>query len=300
MSDFISRVASAPISWGICEVPGWGAMLPTDRVLAEMSGLGLRATEIGAPGFLPDQPEKLKDQLGEFGMSLIGGFTPVVLHDKNQKQATIDWATKTADLFQKAGATHFVSSPVVDWDWSIPTALSAEEFGHMMEMFGVVDDICAERGLTQVLHPHLQTVVETDADVKRVFDNCDVKWCLDTGHMTIGGVDTVKFANESADRVGHVHLKDVNMQIAPEVLARQTSIMNGVQKGLFTPLGQGDVPIAQIIVALENAGYNGWYVIEQDTAITGAVPANGQGPVESVSQSINYLKDVVVPMLAKA
>jgi inosose dehydratase len=76
--------------------------------------------------------------------------------------------------------------------------------------------------------------------------------------------------------------------------------MNGVQKGLFTPLGQGDVPIAQIIVALENAGYNGWYVIEQDTAITGAVPANGQGPVESVSQSINYLKDVVVPMLAKA
>ena len=51
MSDFLSRVASAPISWGICEVPGWGAMLPTPRVLSEMSGLGLTATELGAPGF---------------------------------------------------------------------------------------------------------------------------------------------------------------------------------------------------------------------------------------------------------
>ena len=53
-TPFTSRIASAPISWGICEVPGWGAMLPTDRVLAEMSGLGLPATELGAPGFLPD------------------------------------------------------------------------------------------------------------------------------------------------------------------------------------------------------------------------------------------------------
>ena len=60
MSTFLDRVASAPISWGICEVPGWGAMLPTPRVLTEMSGLGLPATELGAPGFLPTSPEEVK------------------------------------------------------------------------------------------------------------------------------------------------------------------------------------------------------------------------------------------------
>ena len=52
MADFLSRIASAPISWGVCEVPGWGARLPTERVLTEMAGLGMRATELGAPGFL--------------------------------------------------------------------------------------------------------------------------------------------------------------------------------------------------------------------------------------------------------
>jgi inosose dehydratase len=67
VSDFLSRVASAPISWGICEVPGWGAMLPTPRVLGEMAGLGFTATELGAPGFLPTSPEGVKDELAGLG-----------------------------------------------------------------------------------------------------------------------------------------------------------------------------------------------------------------------------------------
>ena len=39
-----ARLAGAPISWGVCEVPGWGRMLPPERVFAEMAELGLRAT----------------------------------------------------------------------------------------------------------------------------------------------------------------------------------------------------------------------------------------------------------------
>ena len=35
------RLAGAPISWGVCEVPGWGLMLPPERVLGEMAALGL-------------------------------------------------------------------------------------------------------------------------------------------------------------------------------------------------------------------------------------------------------------------
>ena len=89
MSDFLSRVASAPISWGICEVPGWGAMLPTPRVLAEMSGLGLTATELGAPGFLPAEGPAVKEELAAYGMTLLGGFTPVVLHDPAMRDDTI-------------------------------------------------------------------------------------------------------------------------------------------------------------------------------------------------------------------
>lgn len=88
------------------------------------------------------------------------------------------------------------------------------------------------------------------------------------------------------------------MAKVPPVLGRQQSIMEGVQGGLFTPLGQGDVAIADVIEVLETAGYNGWYIIEQDTAITGPLPAEGEGPLSSVEVSMAYLRDVVAPRLA--
>ncbi|MFZ4504955.1 MAG: TIM barrel protein [Microbacteriaceae bacterium] len=298
MSDFLSRVASAPISWGICEVPGWGAMLPQKRVLEEMSGLGFTATELGAAGFLPEDPFELKDVLSEFGMTLIGGFTPVVVHDPSARQATIESATATAKLFQQAGATKFVSCPIMDMEWSNPRPLTSDEKKHMTEMLGVLDDICGEHGLDQVLHPHVQTVVETKDDISRVLDSCDVTFCLDTGHMAFGGQDPVEFAKTATDRVGHVHLKDIRLDMVPAVLRREVSLMAATQAGVFTPLGQGDVDILGVVQTLEAAGYRGWYVIEQDTAITAGFPDEGEGPVEQVSESLKYLTDVVAPTLA--
>lgn len=298
MTDMLDRVASAPISWGICEVPGWGAMLPTRRVLAEMAGLGLPATELGAPGFLPEDPAGVRSELSDFGMTLLGGFTPLVLHDRAVAAQTLDQARATARLFEAAGATKFVTAVIVDPDWSTPRPLSPDEQRHLVAMLAAVDEICAEHGLEQVLHAHVQTLVETKDDVDRVLDACDVHWCLDTGHLAIGGVDPVAFAREAVDRVGHVHLKDVRLDLAGPVLARETSLMSATQAGLFTPLGEGDVDIAGVVTTLERAGYRGWYVIEQDTAITDGLPPEGEGPIEQVSASLRYLADVVVPALS--
>ena len=298
MSTFLDRVASAPISWGICEVPGWGAMLPTPRVLTEMSGLGLPATELGAPGFLPTSPEEVKSTLATYDMTLIGGFTAVILHDAAMREATITEARRVADLFQRAGATEFIFAIVMDPDWSIPRPLTLDERRHMMEMFAIIDEICAEHGLNQVMHSHVQTLVETDDDIQMVLDGCDVNFCLDTGHMAIGGTDPVAFAQQAFDRVGHVHLKDVNLSLVPPVLAREKSLMAATQEGLFTPLGQGDVDIAGVVEALESRGYDGWYVIEQDTALTDGLPADGEGPIEQVITSMDFLRTVVAPRVS--
>ena len=295
--SFLDRIASAPISWGICEVPDWGHMLPTDRVLAEMTGLGISATEYGAPGFLPTDPEGIRGVLDGHGMSLLGGFTPLVLHDPARRDEALARTRAVVDLFSRAGATTFVSCPVMDDDWSIPRPLDRDEHAHLVRMLGEVDTICADAGLLQVLHPHVQTVVETSTDVERVLQDCDVAWCLDTGHLAIGGTDPVEFARRAADRVGHVHLKDVRMDLVPALLDRSTSIMQGVQAGLFPSLGQGDLALADVVRTLERAGYQGWYVIEQDTALTGDLPGEGEGPVTGVRDSMRYLRDVVAPQL---
>src|SRR4051812_34606865 len=74
------RLVAAPISWGICEVPGWGRMLDAERVLGEMASLGMARTELGAPGFLPDDDTALRDTLDRHGLGLAASFWPVVAH----------------------------------------------------------------------------------------------------------------------------------------------------------------------------------------------------------------------------
>lgn len=178
---FVDRIASAPISWGICEVPGWGQTLPTERVLTEMTDLGISATEYGAPGFLPTEPTAIRGVLDAHGMSLIGGFTPLVLHDPARRQGELARVREVAELFSRSGASTFVSCPVMDDDWWVPRSLGREEHSHLVRMLAEVDTICEDHGLHQVLRPHLQTVVETASDVGRMLHDCDVKWCLDTG-----------------------------------------------------------------------------------------------------------------------
>ena len=76
----IDRIAGAPISWGVCEVPGWGYQLTPKRVLAEMREVGLSATEFGPDGFLPADPQEMTDVLAAHHLTAVGGFTPAVMY----------------------------------------------------------------------------------------------------------------------------------------------------------------------------------------------------------------------------
>lgn len=288
-----ARIGAAPISWGVCEVPGWGVMLPVDRVLGEMRELGIRGIELGAPGFLPRDPTELAAVLAANGMRLIGGFVPLVLHDPDQRAATIADATATAELFRAVGATTFVTAVVLDAGWAPRRPLEPAEWDHLIAMLDELDALCAASGLTQALHPHVGTLIETADDVRTVLGRSDVRWCLDTGHLLIGGYDPAQFAIDAAGRVAHVHLKDVDAAVAAAVGSGSLSIQAGVGRGLFRPLGEGDAPIAATITTLEAHGFDGWYVLEQDTDLGPTPPPpDGGGPLDEARRSLDYVRSL--------
>lgn len=290
--SFMDRLAGAPISWGVCEVPGWGIELPPDRVLSEMAQVGLAATELGSDGYLPTDPAELKALVASHNLGMIGGFVPVVVHDPAEEANTIQAVHRAASLMSPAGGTVFVSSAVTSWDWRPRTRVDAKGWKHAAKMFAVIDEIVGEYGMIQALHPHLQTIVENDDDVQAVLDASDVGWTFDMGHLAIGGTDPLEFLDQAYDRIRHVHLKDVHLDLAAPVFAGEQSIMQGVQAGMFCNLGKGDVPIADIVMELERRGYDQWYVLEQDAAITGDMPAPGSGPLLDVQASIEELQAV--------
>jgi inosose dehydratase len=292
MTGTALRLAAAPISWGVCEVPGWGLELPPDRVLAEMAALGFGATELGAEGYLGSNVDEITARLDAHGLRLVGGFVPLVLHDAAEADAAVAAASESARTLAGAGAEVFVTAAVTDWDWGPRRLLTDGEWTTLVRMLDRVGRIARDHGLRQVLHPHVSTVVEQADEVQRVLEASDVALCLDTGHLVIGGVDPVDLVVRAADRVGHVHLKDVDVATARRVTVGELSLMAGVQAGMFRVLGDGDVAVGEVVRRLRSAGYDGWYVLEQDAALTAGVPPPGQGPRDDVERSLQFLQTI--------
>jgi inosose dehydratase len=285
----MERVAGAPISWGVCEVPGWGHQLAPESVLPQMREVGLVATEFGPEGFLPSDPQAKAATLRAHGLKAVGGFVPVLLHDNTRDPLTaID---RELAGFVAAGAGTIVLAAVSGLD-GYDTRPELDDAG-WRELFTNLDRIAeraAERGVNAVLHPHVGTMVESRDEVDRVLDGSSVPLCLDTGHLLIGGTNPLELAKAVPDRITHTHLKDVDLAFSERVRAGELTYTDAVRDGMYRPLGQGDADIAAIVGTLESNGYSGWYTMEQDTILT--APPTGEGPAADVRVSVAYLRSL--------
>lgn len=262
------RVAVAPISWGVCEVPDWGYQLERDAVLAEMHAAGVTAVEYGPDGFLPDDRLARAVLLERFELTAIGGFVPVVLHDpKRDPIAALD---RRAAEFAAAGATRLVLAAATGVDgYDERPELDEAAWVYLLATLDRAVEVAADRGLVAALHPHVGTMVQTGDEVERVLTGSAAPLCLDTGHVLVGGGDPLALARAYARRIAHVHLKDVDAATATRVAGGEISYTDGVRSGLYTALGDGDVDLIAIISALEASGYDGYYVLERDVVLDG-------------------------------
>jgi inosose dehydratase len=284
------RIAGAPISWGVCEVPGWGYQLGPDRVLAEMREVGLTATELGPDGFLPGQPDAMTRVLDRHGLRAVGGFTPLLLHVASHDP--VPEVERLLRGYDAAGAGVLVLSAVTGVDgYDTRRVLDADDWTVLLANLDRLAALAASRGVRAVLHPHVGTMVETGEEVQRVLDGSRISLCLDTGHLLIGGTDPAELARQAPERIAHLHLKDVDARLAGRVQDGRLTYTQGVRDGMYRPLGSGDVDVPAIVGSLHSHGYDGWYVLEQDTVLT--EEPRGDGPVADVWASAEYLRSVL-------
>ena len=296
----LERVAGAPISWGVCEVPGWGWQYDPETVLTQMREVGLLATEFGPEEFLPPGPRDRAALLADHGLAAVGQFVPVVLHRPDHDprpevdramDALVEARASTVVLAAATGAEGYDARPVLDHDgWTT-----------LLRNLDRLAQAATARGLQATLHPHVGTMVESGDETDRVLEGSGVALCLDTGHLLIGGGDPVAIARSAPTRIGHVHLKDVAADVADRVRSSGLSYTDGVRAGMYRPLGAGDVDVAAIVTALEHSGYAGWYVLEQDT-ILDADPAQDPAtrpPLDDIRDSIEHLRQVAAGLAAQ-
>ncbi len=263
-----------------------------------MSELGLGATEFGPDGFLPMQPELKASILKEHNMIAVGGFVPVVLHRADHDP--VPAVKKELESYKAAGAKVLVlaaNSGIDGYDAKLPV-LTDDDWQILFNNLNRLQQIAAEVGVKAVLHPHVGTMIETQDHVMRVVAGSTIPFCLDTGHMIIGGTDPVAFAQNHAGRVAHSHLKDVDLSWAKKVQNNELSYYDAVVQGMYRPLGQGDVDIRAIVRSLIKSGYTGWFVLEQDNVIT-AEPGINQGPMADAKASVEFLRGVIAELEAE-
>ena len=205
----LDRVATAPISWGVCEVPGWGYQLLVHSVLGEMRSAGFTHTELGSWGYLPTEPTDLCATLDDHGLTLLGGFVPLVLHDPSRAGSARAAARRWASLISGGGGRFFVTCAVSREDHWRHGPLSDAEWAVLCSSLAEVDGIAAEYGLQQVYHPHFGSLVETDAELRRVLEGSQVSLVLDTAHITIGGTDVVELLDDVLAGAGSAEVDDV-------------------------------------------------------------------------------------------
>jgi inosose dehydratase len=293
-------------------------------VLAEMHDLGLTATEFGPDGYLPSDPAARSALLAAHGLTAAGGFVPVVLHERaTDPLAAIDHALAAFGAGPDDGSSAPPSATSSATPGGAPSAalaagtgpgpdgkpvlvlaaatgrdgydarpeLDADGWSVLLANLDRAAEHAAAHGYHATLHPHVGTMVETRDDVHRVLDGAAIPLCLDTGHLLIGGTEPAELAASAGSRIGHVHLKDVTKALATRVTSGELTYTDAVRGGLYQPLGQGDADIPAVVGALARAGYDGWYVLEQDTVLAG--PPAGEGPAVQVRESLRYLRSLL-------
>ncbi len=284
------RIAGAPISWGVCEVPGWGYQLGPDKVLAEMREVGLLATELGPEGFLPAEPDAMATVLAQHGLQAVGGFTPLLLHVPTHDP--VPEVDRLLDAYAASGAGVLVLSAVTGADgYDSRPELDDKGWQTLLDNLSRISQIAAEKGIRAVLHPHVGTMIENTAEVQRVLEGSSISLCLDTGHLLIGGTDPAELTRQAPEWVAHVHFKDVDAAKAKNVQDGRWTYTEGVTRGMYRPLGTGDVDVAAIVEHLTKRGYDGWYTLEQDTILEDK--PQGEGPVGDVRTSADNLRAVL-------
>jgi inosose dehydratase len=293
-------VANAPCSWGVIENIE-GERYDYARVLDEIAATGYTATELGDWGFMPTDPDQLKRELAARHLGLLAAWVSVYLHDPSKHQASADDCVRTGQLLAAVGGPNcFVvlgNDPYTDPVRTKHAGRITPAMGMSEEQWAVfakganyvAQRVMDETGLRTVFHHHIGTWIETPAETQRLMEMTDpaiLGLVFDTGHWKFGGGDEVAGVHQFKERIWHVHFKDHQPQVARDSRLHEWDGATSVGHGIFSELGQGDVDFPAVLAALQQIGYDGWIVVEQDV-----LPGLGT-PKASAQRNRDYLRSI--------
>jgi len=273
-----ATVAGAPVSFGVFELTpdSDDLILPTaDQVCATLQETDYVGVDSGPIGFLGRGAE-LRERLERYGLELCGGWVDLPFSDDAAFAATLPTLDAALDVFTAVIETSPSRLPLptlADSGDAIRKANPGGGAGHTLDADGwatLAKNVAnaagriRDRGLEPTFHHHACTFVETPEEIDRFLEVTDVNLTFDSGHLLLGGGDVLDGWRRWRDRVNHLHLKDVRVQLARDIVARKGGMIDVWSGGTFVPFGVGDLPLTTFLDEVFASDFDGWLVVEQD------------------------------------
>ncbi|MEU4237613.1 TIM barrel protein [Actinoplanes sp. NPDC026619] len=290
------QLGSCPDSWGV-----WFAddprQTPWQRFLDEMVASGYHWLELGPYGYLPTDPARLADELAARGLSVAGGTVAGAGGPHKDFDAVVEATRKVAALTAAVGGENVIFVPVPGYRDDVTGAyreaanLSDQEWKTLTGNTNTLGQILYEEyGVHLRFHPHADYQVETQEQTERFLADTDprfVSLCLDTGHLAYRNADVPALIRKYPDRVGYVHIKQMDPAIASRAVAEDLAFGQAVAMGASVepPAGSPDVPA--VMDALSELDAELFVVVEQDM-----YPVAFDVPLPIAQRTRSYLNSV--------
>jgi inosose dehydratase len=289
------RLGVTPTLWWNDDFPSIDVGIPFGQCVSEMALAGFQGCSIGHK--YPTDPAVLKPALDLRGLQVSEPWVSTYFTISDMEQQTVDNFEDRLAFLKAVGGTDIVVAEFGGSSHLQPIALFAnrpvltdQQWDSLAGGLNRLGKLAAEAGMRLCYHHHMGTGVMTRADVDRLMDSTDpelVHLLLDTGHLVFAGDDPLAAARAHADRIKHVHLKDVRPEVLSQVLRENLSFQAAIEAGVFTVPGDGAIDFVPILQALADAGYQGWLVVEAEQH-----PAKAN-PLEYALKARAYLREVL-------
>lgn len=294
------RVGSAPDSWGVW-FPHDAGQIPYERFLDEVAAAGYRWIELGPFGYLPTDPAKLSEELAARNLRVSAGTVFEHLHRDHAQPAVWRSVREVAALTAAVGGEHVVVIPEMWRDPATGTAVAdrfltsdqwLEKTRGMNELGKAMFE---EYGVKAQYHPHADSHVDTEENVYRFLDGTDsrhVNLCLDTGHISYCGGDNLAIITRYPERIGYLHLKQVDPSILTEAGCADLPFGAAVRLGVMVEPPQGIPDLPPILESVAALGVDVFAIVEQDL-----YPCSPDTPLPIAERTRKFLSTCGVPAL---
>lgn len=265
-------VGSAPDSWGVW-FPSDPEQTTADRFLREVSGAGYDWIELGPYGYLPTDPSELADALSTHGLGVSAGTVFEHLHRPDSWEDVWKQVTDVAALTKAVGGGHIIVIPEPWRDHRTGAAIESPELPaeQWRALTTGMDElgrrILDEYGLHVQFHSHADSHVGYQRDIERFLADTDPRYvnlCLDTGHVSYYRGDNVDLIRRHPDRIGYLHLKQVDPAVLDQVEAEDLTFPEAVRRGVMCEPPHGVPAMEPLLDAVAALGRDLYAIVEQD------------------------------------